>query len=192
MKHERNLPRSIHRRRLGRRLADHPPPKPTLDRMPLFTLSLGLPDLSLLVEPSTSHAGVTSVRRCHLPQRRLHPSAGRRMEETHRIQGLPPSAWYVEDFISEAEEEYLLRKVRRPVFDGYRFSVLILCFPRSPLRSVARPVLFSTAMHRSLTMSSPNGPFFLFTNAINTAPRLSPSTSRRNRSSWHPQSDRSS
>lgn len=29
-----------------------------------------------------------------------------------RIQGLPPSAWYVEDFVSEAEEEYLLRKVR--------------------------------------------------------------------------------
>lgn len=30
----------------------------------------------------------------------------------HRIPGLPPTAYYIPSFISEAEEEYLLRKVR--------------------------------------------------------------------------------
>ncbi|KAI5450403.1 hypothetical protein NCC49_003028 [Naganishia albida] len=31
--------------------------------------------------------------------------------DAHRIQALPPSAWYIEDFVSEAEEEYLLKKI---------------------------------------------------------------------------------
>lgn len=31
--------------------------------------------------------------------------------EAHRIQRLPPTAYYIPNFVSKAEEEYLLRKV---------------------------------------------------------------------------------
>ena len=38
------------------------------------------------------------------------------MTDIHHIAGLPPSAWYIPNFISEAEEEYLLRKVSHIAF----------------------------------------------------------------------------
>jgi hypothetical protein len=32
--------------------------------------------------------------------------------KVHRLSGLPPEAFYIPDFITEHEEEYLLKKVR--------------------------------------------------------------------------------
>lgn len=77
--------------------------------------------------------------------------------DAHRIHGLPPSAWYIEEFITEAEEEYLLKKVRSDSHSSWRDLLTVRsCFvaflalsigSTFPLRSLGSP-------HRYPTISS--------------------------------------